>query len=126
MAAMRTRSERRLGCRWTDLDVRQLVQNFEVPLLVIHDQDDPTVPWTDGAGIAQAWPRAELVTTNGLGHRDVVREPSVVARAVAFIGEEVAEAVSRAPTSAVSDEAAWLDSDLFRRDVRQRRVFQGA
>lgn len=114
MDAMRARSERRLGCRWTDLDVRQLVHSFDVPLLVIHDQDDPTVPWADGAAIAKAWPHAELLTTNGLGHRDVVREPSVVARAVAFIGEGVA------------GEGAWLERDLFRRDIRQRRVFQGA
>jgi len=119
MDAMRARSERRLGCRWTDLDVRQLVHSFDVPLLVIHDQDDPTVPWTDGAAIAKAWPHAELVTTNGLGHRDVVREPGVVARAVAFIGEG-------APTSAAGNEGAWLERDLFRRDIRQHRVFQGA
>jgi len=56
-----------------------------VPLLVIHDRDDPTVPWADGAAIATAWPGAELVTTTGLGHRDLLRDASVVARAVAFV-----------------------------------------
>jgi pimeloyl-ACP methyl ester carboxylesterase len=55
------------------------------PLLVMHDRDDPTVPWAEGAAIASAWRGAELVTTSGLGHRDIVRDPDVVARAVAFL-----------------------------------------
>jgi pimeloyl-ACP methyl ester carboxylesterase len=124
MAAMRTRSERRLGFRWAELDVRRMAHAFDVPLLVIHDRDDPTVPWADGAAIANAWPHAELVTTTGLGHRDLVRDPSVIERVIAFIGGGLGERQVGAPDSAVADEGAWLDNDLFRRDVRQRRVFQ--
>jgi pimeloyl-ACP methyl ester carboxylesterase len=58
---------------------------LDTPLLVMHDRDDPTVPWAEGAAIATAWRGAELVTTSGLGHRDIVRDPDVVARAVAFL-----------------------------------------
>jgi len=115
MAAMRDRSERRLGFRWADLDVPRMAQAFDVPLLVIHDRDDATVPWTDGAAIAAAWPGAELVTTTGLGHRDVVRDSSVVDRVVAFIRE--------GREQAVVDEGGWLERDLFRREGRRRRIF---
>lgn len=115
MAAMRDRSERRLGFRWADLDVPRMARAFGVPLLVIHDRDDATVPWTDGAAIAAAWPSAELVTTTGLGHRDVVRDPGVVDRVVAFIRE--------GREQAVADEAGWLERDLFRREGRRRRIF---
>jgi pimeloyl-ACP methyl ester carboxylesterase len=55
------------------------------PLLVFHDRDDRDVAWTDGEAIAAAWPGAELVSTAGLGHRRIVHDPGVVARAVAFL-----------------------------------------
>ncbi|MGH7671958.1 MAG: alpha/beta hydrolase, partial [Gemmatimonadales bacterium] len=109
------RSERRLGFRWADLDVPRMARAFDVPLLVIHDRDDPTVPWTDGAAIAAAWPGAQLVTTTGLGHRDVVRDSGVVGRVVAFIRE--------GREQAVADEGSWLERDLFRREGRWRRIF---
>ena len=57
------------------------------PLLVIHDRDDRDVAWTDGAAIAGAWPGAELVSTAGLGHRRIVHDLAVVARAVSFLAQ---------------------------------------
>ena len=91
-------------------------------MLVFHDRDDLTVPYDDGAAIAAAWPGAELVTTSGLGHRDIVRDRGVVARAVAFLGAAEATAVD-APPCAVDAEGAWLDRDLFEREGRRRRLF---
>ena len=119
MAGMRRRSEERLRIRWSDLNVPRLAAALDTPLLVMHDRDDPTVPWAEGAAIARAWPGAELVTTTGLGHRDIVKDPAVVARTVAFLG---AEEMSRVPC-AVTDEGAWVDRDLFDRDERRRRLF---
>ena len=85
LAEMRRRSEARLRFRWSDLNVPRMAAALAAPLLVMHDRDDPTVPWAEGAAIASAWRGAELVTTSGLGHRDIVRDPDVVARAVAFL-----------------------------------------
>jgi pimeloyl-ACP methyl ester carboxylesterase len=89
MAAMRTRSERWLGASWDDFDIPALARSQAAPLLVIHDRDDAEVPWKDGAAIAEGWPGARLMTTVGLGHRRILREPRVVSEAVAFVrGEE--------------------------------------
>jgi pimeloyl-ACP methyl ester carboxylesterase len=123
MAAMRRRSETRIGFRWSDLYIPHLAEGFDVPLLVIHDKDDPTVPWGEGAAIAAAWPGAELVTTTGLGHREVVRDPGVVARAVDFVRHGESGAPIAAPPCAVSDEDGWVHGDLFGRDSRRRRLF---
>ena len=123
MAAMRRRSERRIGFRWSDLYIPNLVARFDVPLLVMHDQDDPTVPFTEGAAIAAAWPGAELVPTKGLGHREVVRDPAVVARAVDFVRQGEPAVLLMAPRCAVSDEDAWVGDDLYQRDGRRRRLF---
>lgn len=85
LATMRQRSEARLRFRWDDLNVPRLAAGLKVPLLVFHDREDVTVPYDDGAAIASAWQGAELVTTTGLGHRDIVRDREVVARTVAFL-----------------------------------------
>jgi len=122
LAAMRQRSEARLRFRWSDLNVPRLAAKLTTPLLVVHDRDDPTVPWEEGAAIAAAWPGAELVTTNGLGHRDIVRARDIVARAVDFL--RLSEVAARStPPCAVNDEGAWVDRDLFERDERRRRLF---
>ena len=80
--------ENRFGYKWNDFDVPRMARGMETPLLVFHDRDDRDVPWSDGAAIAQAWPGAELVTTEGLGHRRIVHDSAVVGRAVAFLQQE--------------------------------------
>lgn len=124
LAGMRSRSEARLGFRWSDLNVPRLATaaTLDTPLLVIHDRDDATVPWEEGAAIATAWPGAELVTTTGLGHRDIVRDPGTVARAVQFLTASDAMPASVTPC-AVNDEGAWVAQDLFEREGRRRRLF---
>ena len=70
---------------WQRFSPEDLARGLEVPGLVIHDQDDTGVPWQEGAAVAQAWPGAEFVHTTGLGHRRILRDPDVIARAAAFI-----------------------------------------
>jgi pimeloyl-ACP methyl ester carboxylesterase len=55
------------------------------PALVIHDTGDRTVPFDTGALVSAAWPGARLERTHGLGHRRILADPSVVAKAVGFI-----------------------------------------
>lgn len=84
---MKRRSERRLRFRWDGLHVAELARGQSARLLVLHDRDDETIPWRDGEAIAATWPGAELVTTQGLGHRDIARDAAVVRRATAFVTE---------------------------------------
>jgi pimeloyl-ACP methyl ester carboxylesterase len=77
---------RRAGVPMSDFDIPALPTELPTPpLLVIHDRDDAETPWSGGAAIAQAWPEAHLVTTTGLGHRRILRDPEVVRRAAAFL-----------------------------------------
>jgi pimeloyl-ACP methyl ester carboxylesterase len=85
MERMRLRSEGWLGTRWSDIDIPALARSQRSPLMVFHDKEDADVPWSDGAAIAAAWPGAALVTTTGLGHNRILRDPAVVERAVAFV-----------------------------------------
>jgi pimeloyl-ACP methyl ester carboxylesterase len=97
LSRMKLGLERRFGMAWKDFDVLASARTMTTPLLVFHDREDRDVAWSDGAAIAAAWPGAELVSTEGLGHRRIVQDPAVVARAVAFLAESTA---TRASSSA--------------------------
>jgi len=112
---LRARSERRLRIRWTDLDVPAIAARMMRPLLVAHDRDDATVPWLDGATIADAWPGARLLTTSGLGHRGVIRDAAVVKEVVRFVSE--GRPAGR-PLGG-RDEAERLEQELFNPDLRR-------
>lgn len=119
---VRANSEQRLGVRWNQLQVPPLVHGFRVPLLVFHDRDDDVVPWADGSAITTAWTGATLVTTNGLGHREIVRAPDIVSRSVAFL-----RGTGRAGATAGADVAAhveprWVEAELWGREGRLRGV----
>jgi pimeloyl-ACP methyl ester carboxylesterase len=86
---VRDRLERRFGMRLVDFDLPRLARRATVPLLVVHDADDKEVPWESGDAIVGAWPGATLLTTTGLGHRRVLRDPDVLSRASAFIAERL-------------------------------------
>jgi pimeloyl-ACP methyl ester carboxylesterase len=80
--------ERRVGAPFSSLEAEALGPALTLPLLVVHDRDDREVPWEDGARIAGAAPVATLLTTERLGHRRILRDPEVIARAVAFVSGE--------------------------------------
>lgn len=60
-------------------------------LLVIHDREDKQIPFGMGKAIAAAWQGAELLSTNGLGHNRILRDPAVIRSAVAFIQVGIAK-----------------------------------
>ena len=75
----------RMHVDWTQLETDRMMHAAQVPLLVVHDEDDPVVPWSHGAQIARAAPAGRLVTTSGLGHRDLLVDPAVVRGVTDFV-----------------------------------------
>lgn len=108
---LQSRSEHRLRIRWSELDVRRMAPAGPLPLLVVHDRDDQTVPFTEGASIADTWD-GSLYETAGLGHGGILRDPAVVAEVVSFVS---APSDADPPTH---DDAARLEWALFNRDRR--------
>ena len=82
---VKERVERRLGTALEDMRAEMLARSMTTPLLVIHDENDKEVPVGVGRRIARAWPDAELVITQGLGHQRILRAEPVLNRAVSFI-----------------------------------------
>ena len=54
-------------------------------VLVLHDEGDEIVPFSEGRQIVAAWPGAVLHPTRGLGHNRILRDAGVVQSAVTFI-----------------------------------------
>jgi pimeloyl-ACP methyl ester carboxylesterase len=76
------RIERRVGRPMADFDVLARARETEVTplprLLVVHDRADREVAFEDGRALAAAWPQADFVATEGLGHRRILRDPQVI------------------------------------------------
>lgn len=58
-----------------------------VPTLVITDRDDRQTPYAEVLDFAEKI-NAPLITTEGLGHRKILRDPEVISAIVDFISEE--------------------------------------
>lgn len=86
---VRARMERRLVARAgvgpDQLSAAVLASTLAAPGLVVHDPDDPFVPFEDGERWAAAWDEARLLEARGQGHFRILRAPEVVDEVVAFI-----------------------------------------
>jgi pimeloyl-ACP methyl ester carboxylesterase len=55
------------------------------PLLAIHDRDDAETPFGGSVAITEGWPGGTLRATDGLGHRQPLWHPVLVAAAADFV-----------------------------------------
>ncbi len=86
--AMIKRFEGELSLKWSDLNPLTQAPSMQLPLLTIHDQNDSEIPWEHSKILCEMWPEAQLITTSGLGHRRILRDPEVISEIVAFIGRD--------------------------------------
>jgi pimeloyl-ACP methyl ester carboxylesterase len=100
VARMRHRLERRLCFRWSDLEPLRLVEQVPAPLLVIHDRQDNEIPHTGGTELARRHPRGHIHSTDGLGHRRVLRDRAVIDRVAAFLVHNAPFAATDRPATA--------------------------
>jgi len=71
------------GNNWSEL----FESKFNVPTLILHDKKDKEIPWSNGQQIADQWPWSTFITTDGLGHRRIMREPDIISKVLEFIVE---------------------------------------
>ena len=83
-AAMQRRIEEREGVLMQHFEPRAVAPRIRVPTLVVHDRGDAINAFTDGQAFAHAIQGAQLVATEELGHRKILRDAAVVAKVVMF------------------------------------------
>ncbi len=85
---MRARIEDRFAINWDDFSIAAH-RPPRTELLVIHDRADREVPFRDAEQIA-AWASAQLIATEGLGHRRILQTSSIVDAVRSFISAKKA------------------------------------
>jgi pimeloyl-ACP methyl ester carboxylesterase len=85
------------------LTIERLVGDRDSALLAFHDDGDRDVGQIHARRLVATWPGARLVSTDGLGHRRILRDPGVIAGAVELL-------TAGAPTSTSDLRRAMLDA----------------
>lgn len=75
--------EHSVGVPPDDLELASLALRH--PTLLIHSHDDREVPHAESEAIARSWPRTQLLSVDGLGHRRILRDAAVIQAAVAML-----------------------------------------
>jgi pimeloyl-ACP methyl ester carboxylesterase len=85
-AAMQKRIEAREGILMPQLEPDAVGPRIRVPTLVVHDREDSINRFADGMAYAHAIRDAQLIATQGLGHRKILQDVGVLARIANFTG----------------------------------------
>ncbi len=62
-----------------------LTPQLDIPALMFHDSADNVTPIEDSRAIAQAWKSAQLIETEGLGHRGALQSDAIHEQVVKFL-----------------------------------------
>jgi pimeloyl-ACP methyl ester carboxylesterase len=88
VAVLRRRLEQRFDDDfWERISTVANARHLTAAALIIHDEDDTSVPWKQGREIAAAWPGATFLKTRGLGHGRILRDRNVVKAVVSFVSQ---------------------------------------
>ncbi|MBY0415498.1 MAG: alpha/beta hydrolase [Bdellovibrionales bacterium] len=69
-----------------ELNIGLIGSELKLPALVVHDEGDNAVNYLSAKAIIDAWPGTKLITTSGLGHRRILKDPHVLSEVAEFIG----------------------------------------
>jgi pimeloyl-ACP methyl ester carboxylesterase len=70
---------------WLDSALDEIAPQLDTPALLFHDRGDTQIPYADSVKTARAWTGSRLITTTGLGHRSLLRDPTLIEQAVEFV-----------------------------------------
>jgi pimeloyl-ACP methyl ester carboxylesterase len=67
-----------------DIHISNLGSYLSLPILVIHDKTDKEVHYQNALDLHKAWSQSELLTTQGLGHRRILKDHTVIEKVIEF------------------------------------------
>lgn len=82
---LRDRFENKYQVKMDDFSAYKASQKVKIPVLVIHDNDDPEVPVKAGIHIHENLKNGTLYLTEGLGHRKILGNQNVIKTILDFI-----------------------------------------
>lgn len=82
---MRSRIETRYQVSLLDYQALRRAGSQLTPLLIAHDRGDFDTPFEGARELAEQWPAARFLPTEGLGHRRILREEAVISSSLQFL-----------------------------------------
>lgn len=82
---LRNLFENKYQVKMDDFSAYKAAKKVEIPVLVIHDKDDPEVPVKAGIHIHENLHNGSLFLTEGLGHRKILGNQNVIKKILDFI-----------------------------------------
>lgn len=77
--------EEKYQVKMDDFSAYRAAQKIKIPVLVIHDNEDPEVPVKSGIHIYENLEKGILYLTDGLGHRKILGNQNVIKKTLEFI-----------------------------------------
>lgn len=81
---LQERFEKKFGLPMNSYSASEAAKKVDIPVLVIHDEEDDDVPVKAGINIHKHLKNSELVITKGLGHRKILGDEKVVQKCLEF------------------------------------------
>lgn len=75
------------GLRPEEMNTSDLLKSVNIPLMIVHDTSDKSVPYKRSLEIHEAIKGSILVTTENLGHRRILKSHEVISQMANFIYE---------------------------------------
>jgi pimeloyl-ACP methyl ester carboxylesterase len=69
---------RLVGISASEMDATRLLQQCDVPTLLIHDDSDREVPYSESKRLSKVIKNSQFLTTQGLGHRKILKSELVI------------------------------------------------
>lgn len=91
-----------MGCPVEDMSVERLTPVLRHPSLIVHDAEDPLIPFEESQALHARWPMSTLQVVRGVGHRRILADRQVIEDCVSFLGQRearvtAASAMTREP-----------------------------
>ncbi|MBC7537491.1 MAG: alpha/beta hydrolase [Bacteriovorax sp.] len=68
-----------------ELNIGIIGAKLNLPVLIVHDEVDNAVDYLSAKSIHETWPGSKLLTTQGLGHRRILKDKAVITNVTNFI-----------------------------------------
>ncbi len=86
--AFKDHFRKKFGKDFDSFSARALAEDIKnLPILLIHDEEDREVPIQHPLAFQKVKPEAKLITTKGLGHTRILKDEKVVDETISFINE---------------------------------------
>lgn len=84
------------GRKIDEFSLTSILAGMQTPGLIYHDVADKEVAYSQAVELAKHWQNGELRTTNGLGHRRILRDETFIREIIDFIHRRESIAVGEA------------------------------